>query len=300
MSRREAIRVAGVAITHPNKVWWPDERLTKLDVVRFYERISPAILPWLHDRPLIAERCPGGMLGSCFFQKHFARGLPAGVPTVPIPAESVGRTVRYVVGGSQETLLALVNLGAIAVHIMNCRTMSLATPDWLAFDLDPSSGKFADAARAGQVLREILDDFGLRSYPKTSGGRGLHVLIPLVPLADQEVVRAFARSVADLVEHRAPELATVVISKGARAGRVFVDWLRNAFGHTIVPPYAARRRPGAPVSTPLDWDEVDPGLDPAVYNVRTIERRLADADPWADFWQQRQHLPDAAESHALA
>jgi DNA primase len=135
--------------------------------------------------------------------------------------------VRYVVGGSEQALLALVNLGSIAVHVMNCRTTSLATPDWLTFDLDPGSGRFADAARVGRTLPEILDDFGLRSYPKTSGARGLHVLVPLVPGADQEVVRGFARSAADLVEHRAPELATVVTSRPDVVGdQVASQWFR--------------------------------------------------------------------------
>jgi bifunctional non-homologous end joining protein LigD len=294
MSERKTVSILGVSITHPHKVWWPDEGISKLDVARFYESISPMILPWLKDRPLVAERCPSGMLGSCFFQKHFPRGLPAGVPTALIPAESVGGTVRYVIGGSPHALQALVNLGCIAVHVMNCRLGSLATPDWIAFDLDPSAGTFADAARAGRALHEVLQEFGLRSYPKTSGGRGLHVLVPLAPGADQEAVRAFARTLADLTEHRAPELATTLISRGARGGRVFVDWLRNAFGHTIVPPYAVRRQPRAPISTPLDWSEVDPRLDPAAFNMRTIDRRLSQADPWSQFWNHRQHLPDTA------
>ena len=186
------VRVAGVTITRPDKIWWPDEGITKVDVVHFYADIAPRLVPWMASRPLVAERCPDGMRGQCFFQKNFLDGLPAGVPTAAIAAETAGRMVHYVIGGSRKTLLALVNLGCIAVHVMNFRLRSLERPDWLAFDLDPGSGRFADAARAGRLLREILDDLGLSSYPKTSGGRGLHVLVPLRQGASQDAVREFA------------------------------------------------------------------------------------------------------------
>jgi bifunctional non-homologous end joining protein LigD len=175
---------------------------------------------------------------------------------------------------------------------MNCRTGSLERPDWLAFDLDPGSGRFADAARAGRLLHQILDDLELRSYPKTSGGRGLHVLVPLRHGPTQDAVRAFATEVGHTMAQRAPTLVTVEMSKAKRRGRVFADALRNAFGQTIVAPYSVRRRPRAPVSTPLDWEEVDPKLDPARYNIRTIAERLAGVDPWADVWKHRQRLPD--------
>jgi bifunctional non-homologous end joining protein LigD len=246
----------GVMISRPDKLWWPDEGITKLDVVRFYADVAPRLLPWMRDRLITAERCPDGMRGECFFQKDFGTGLPAGVPTVPVAAASTGRTVRYVVGGSRKTLLALVNLGCIAIHLMNCRRRSPQRPDWLAFDLDPGTGAFADAARAGRLLRDILDERRLRSYPKTSGGRGLHVLVPLRPGPSQDEVRAFAREIGRVMAERAPGLVTVEMSRGRRRRRVFIDVLRNAFGQTIVAPYSVRRWPEAPISTPLDWDEV--------------------------------------------
>jgi bifunctional non-homologous end joining protein LigD len=292
--------VGGITITRPDKIWWPDEGITKLDVVRFYADIAPHLLPWMASRPLAAERCPDGMRGQCFFQKNFSDGLPAGVRTEPIAAETAGRIVHYVIGGAKRTLLTLVNLGCIAMHVMNCRMGSLERPDWLAFDLDPGGGRFADAARAGRLLRDVLDDLALRSYPKTSGARGLHVLVPLRRDATQDAVRAFAMDVGHALAERAPALVTVEMSKRKRRGRVFADALRNAFGQTIVAPYCVRRRPKAPVSTPLDWDEVDPRLDPAKYNIRTIERRLARADPWADFWMQRQRLPERSPSRTRA
>jgi bifunctional non-homologous end joining protein LigD len=289
--KREVASLAGVAISNPGKLWWPREKITKLDIAMFYDDISGAILPWLKDRPLTAERCPDGMNGPCFFQKNFEQGLPAGVPTAGIPADSARKMIHYVLGGSRRAMLAMVNLGCIAVHVMNCRKDALVRPDWLAFDLDPGSGEFSDAAKAGKVLSGILDGLGLRSFPKTSGSRGLHVFVPLRRGPTQEDVRAFAAAVGRLMAQKAPDLVTVEMSKVKRRGRVFADALRNAFGQTIVSPYSVRRRPLAPVSTPLDWSEVRPKLDPSVFNVRTFERRLAEADPWADFWKRRQSLP---------
>src|SRR6185437_4449836 len=226
--------VAGVSISHPYKAWWPDTHINKIDVAHFYDRIAPRLLRWVADRPLVAERCPDGMVGTCFFQKNFAGRLPRTVPTVSIPAESTGKTVTYVVGGSAETLLVLVNLGCIAIHTMNCRAGSLQQPDWLAFDLDPGPGGFADAARAGDLLRRMLDGMGLRSYPKTSGARGLHVFVPIQTGPDQDTVRAFARRVAERMTAKAPDLVTIEALKRARKGRVYVDVQRNAFGQTIV------------------------------------------------------------------
>jgi bifunctional non-homologous end joining protein LigD len=293
----DVLRLGRVTVNHAHKIWWPEDSISKGDVATFYDAVAPRILPWMADHPLVAERCPEGMRGQCFFQKNFETGLPEDVPRASIRAASTGRSVDYAVGGSRRTLLAMVDLGCIAVHVMNCRTDSLDQPEWLAFDLDPGTGRFADAARVGQLLREELEALNLRSYPKTSGARGLHVFVPLRRGPDQDTVRAFARDLARRVARASPDSATVEMSKGKRGDRVFVDVLRNAFGQTIVPPYSVRRRPKAPVSTPLAWDEVTPTLDPSRFNLRTMARRLASSDPWRDFWHHRQALPamDGAE-----
>lgn len=286
------IRVAGIGITHPDKVWWPKEKITKLDVAEYYASVAPRILPWMKNHPLTAERCPDGMKGECFFQKDFSAHLPAGVPTRPIAAESTKESVHYVIGGSKKTLLALVNLGCIAMHVMNCRVDDLDRPEWLAFDLDPASGNFSDAARSGQLLRKILEELRLRSFPKTSGGKGLHVFIPLRRGPGQERVRDFALRVGEEMARRSPDLVTVRMSIRERRGRVFADWLRNAFGQTVAAPYSVRRRLKAPVSTPLHWDEVEPKLDPSSFNLRSIGPRLEGKDPWADFRRSFQVLPE--------
>ncbi|TMG37437.1 MAG: ATP-dependent DNA ligase [Chloroflexi bacterium] len=288
-------RVAGVLVSNPTKVWWPDDGITKLDMARFYDGLWTKLRPWLRDRPLTAERCPDGMLGSCFYQKDFALdGPPAGTPRLRLRAASTGKDVHYLVGGSRATLAAMVNLGCIAIHVMSTRASNMRDADWLAFDLDPSSGEFADAARAGLALRPLLDDARLTSFPKTSGSRGLHVFVPLRAGQSLDEARRVAVAIGEELARREPKLVTVAHRKSARGGRVFADAFRNGYGQTIVPPYSVRRRPHAVVSTPLAWDEVSPRLDPSRFTIRTLDRRLAKADPWAAFWRTRQSLRNVA------
>ena len=290
----EPVTVAGVAISNPDKVWWPDEGITKSDVARFYDGIWSHVEPWMRDRPLTAERCPDGMLGGCFYRKDFPEHWQPAGPRLVLRAASTGKDVRYIVGGSRPTLVGMVNLGCIAIHVMSARASTMQSVDWLAFDMDPGSGEFADAARAGLALRKVLDELGLISYPKTSGSRGLHVFCPLRAGVTPERAVGVVVSLGEELARREPDLVTVEFSKAKRGARVFADAMRNAHGQTIVPPYSVRRRPHAPVSTPLAWDEVSPKLDPGTFNVRTFDRRIARADPWADFWRRRQSLPKNA------
>ena len=284
--------IGGVTISNVNKVWWPDEGITKGDVARYYHAISPLLLPWMRDRPLTAERCPDGMLGGCFYRKNFPEGnIPVGAPRLRLRAASTGKDVNYVVGGTLEALLGLVRVGCISMHVMNSRVGSMHDADWLAFDLDPSSGEFSDTVRAGSVLRGILDEHGLASFPKTSGSRGLHVFVPLRTGHSQEAVTAFAVRVGEELARRAPDLVTMAHRKSARGARVYADPFRNAYLQTIVPPYSVRRRPGATVSVPLAWDEVTSKLDPRRFTMHTLEKRVAAADPWSDFERRAQGLP---------
>ena len=288
----DGVLVGGVMISNANKVWWPDEGITKGDIARFYNEISSAIVPWMRDRPLTAERCPDGMLGGCFYRKNFPAGnIPVDAPRLTLRAESTGKDVNYVVGGTLDALLGFVRVGCISMHVMNSRAASMHEADWLAFDLDPSSGEFADAARAGIALHRVLDELGLASFPKTSGSRGLHVFIPLRPGHSQELVTAFAVRIGEELARREPALVTMEWRKDARRGRVYADPFRNAYLQTIVTPYSVRRRAKAPVSTPLAWDEVTPRLDPARFNVKTFAKRLAKADPWKDFKKRAVRLP---------
>jgi bifunctional non-homologous end joining protein LigD len=257
------------------------------------------LLPWTTDRPLTVERCPDGMRGRCFYQKNFAAYEKFDIPTVAIRAATVNRLVHYPVAADVATLVGIVNLGGLSLHLMNCRASSLERPDWLAFDLDPHES-FGDASRAARVLRTVLDDVGLRGYPKTTGGKGLHVLVPLRPGpgTTHEAVLACGRTLAERMLRAAPDLLTLAFSRRERGAHLYVDLQRNVLGATIVAPYSVRRRPHAPVSTPLAWDEVQPELDPASFNVRTIPDRLAAPDPWRRFWSDRQTLPRLAHAPA--
>jgi bifunctional non-homologous end joining protein LigD len=285
-----SVRLGGTVITNPAKPFWPDDGVTKLDLAQFYTRIAAHILPWMKGRAIMMERCPEGIRKSCFYQKQVPQNLSADIPTVRIPAPSAGRDEDYIVGGTRKTLLTLVNLGCIAMHVTNSRIDHLDKPDWLAFDLDPADN-FASAARVALLLRAKLEDHGLEPYVKTSGGRGLHVFVPLRRGAAQDKVRAYALAIAQEMGAENPKLVTVESRKASRRAPVYLDTMRNLSGQTIVPPFSVRWRPRAPVSMPLDWDEVNPRLDPAVFNIKTAERRMAAKSPWSSFFGHRQTLP---------
>ena len=281
-------------ISHPDKIFWPDEGYTKLDLARFYESVFPKLRPYVKDHLLTLERCPDGMAGECFYQKEKPKGMPEDTPTKAI-RHKTGIT-RYVVGGSLATQLALVNLGCIAVHAMASTADAPPEPQWVCFDLDPQSGEFRDAAQAGLHVKEALDRLRLTSFAKTSGSRGLHVFVPLRAGSDANDVLAFARAFCERLAAAHPRELTVEHSIEARGQRVYLDPFRNAFGQTVVAPFSVRRRPKAPVSTPLDWSEVTPKLDPREFNLGNFSARLRRADPWADFWRARQSLNAAAKS----
>ena len=275
-------------LSHPDKVFWPEEGYTKLDLARFYEAVFPKLKPYVADRMLSLERCPDGMSGQCFYQKQAPKGMPEGTPTKLIHHEK--KDVNYVLGGAIETGIALVNLGCIPVHVWGSRASKPESPDWMVFDLDPGSGEFADAAKAGLLVKGALDELGLKSFPKTSGSRGLHVFVPLKVGPDFDEVRAFAGSLCAQLAAAHPETLTVEARIQARKDRVYLDSFRNGFGATVVAPYSVRRREKAPFSMPLLWEEVKPGLKPASFNLGNYKKRLAGADPWEGFFESRQSL----------
>jgi bifunctional non-homologous end joining protein LigD len=217
--------------------------------------------------------------------------MPPNTPTKRIVHENGVR--NYVVGGKKETQLALANLGCIAVHVWGARAATPRQPDWLCFDLDPDSGKFADAARAGVKIKDALDSLRLVSFAKTSGKKGLHVFVPIRVGPDADEVRWFAETLGTNLASAYPKEMTMEGSIAKRKGRVYLDPFRNGFAQTVVSPYCVRRFPRAPVSTPLEWSEVKPTLDPGEFNIATFEKRLARTDPWADFFKSRQDLKPA-------
>ena len=280
-----------IPVSHPDKVFWPDEGYTKLDVIEYYNAIFPKLAPYLKDRILTLERCPDGMRGECFFQKQMPKGMPPGTPSKRIAHEDkAGGFTDYVVGGSLITQLALANLGCIAVHLMASCARSPRQPDWVTIDIDPQSGKFADAARAGLHVKAAFDALKMVSFAKTSGSRGLHVLLPIRTGADADEVLAFAESFVARVAAGCPNELTIEHSIAARGDRVYLDPFRNGFGQTLVAPYSVRRRDQAPISTPLEWSEVKPTLLPSEFNMGNFQQRLQGPDPWKDFFRSRQSL----------
>jgi bifunctional non-homologous end joining protein LigD len=286
-----------VPISSPDKVYWPDDGYTKLQLVEFYAAIFPKLRPYVEDRVLSLERCPDGMSGNCFYQKEAPKSLPPGTPTKKIAhVGKSGKSTNYVVGGALATQLALTNLGCIAIHVSGSRAASLRKPDWVCFDLDPQSGKFSDAANAGLKLKEMLDALKLISFPKTSGSRGLHVFIPIRPVTDVADVLSFAETLVVRLAARYPKELTVEHSIAARGQRVYLDPYRNGFGQTVVAPYSVRRRPKAPFSMPLAWSQVSPKLDPSNFNIGNYENHLRGADPWQGFFKSRQPLAPALKA----
>jgi bifunctional non-homologous end joining protein LigD len=285
---RNSIAAEPESISNPEKVFWPDEGFTKFDLARFYQDIFPVLQPYVADRLLICERCPDGMSGQCFYQREKPNGLPAGTPTRRIRHEN-GYTT-YVLGGQLRTQLAMVNLGCIAVHIWSSRATTPHEPDWVCFDLDPSSGEFADAANAGMQMKEGLDHLGLVSFPKTSGNRGVHVLVPIQVGPTNDEVSSFARDVAMRIADAHPDQLTVDPRLDTRKGRVYIDTLRNGFAQSVVSPYSVRRKPKAPVSTPLEWSEVTPSLIPSNFNISNFRSRLKRSNAWRHFFDTRQSL----------
>jgi bifunctional non-homologous end joining protein LigD len=295
---REVIRIGTreVTITRPDKILFPDSGITKGDLVDYYRRIARWILPHLRGRPLSLERYPDGIEGTRIIQKAAARYYPPWIKTVTV--EKVGGTVRHVLCADEATLAYLANQACITPHIWLSRTDKLDFPDQMVFDLDPSETGFEAVKATARALREILEDLQMPVYVKTSGSRGLHVVVPLKRDSDFDSVRVFARQIAEIAASRDPEHRTLNPAKAKRQGRVFVDTARNAYAQTIAPAYSVRARRGAPVSAPISWEELeDKDLRPDGENIRSIFMRLEkEEDPWANFWRNAVSLKKAHRS----
>jgi bifunctional non-homologous end joining protein LigD len=268
--------------TNLRKVFWPAEGYTKADLIEYYERIAPWMLPYLRDRPLVLTRFPDGIAGKSFYQKDAPEFAPAWVRTERIYSRDTERDIAYLVVDDVEMLRYVANSAAIPIHCWASRVPSLERPDWLVLDLDPKGAPFTDVVRVALALRRILDGLALPSYVKTSGATGLHILLPLGARYTYEQARTFARLLAMLGVEAEPEISTVARPLRDRGGKVYIDFGQNGHGQTIVAPFSLRPLPGAPASCPLEWREVTPRLDPARFNLKTIAARFEKlADPLA-------------------
>jgi bifunctional non-homologous end joining protein LigD len=288
-----AVAVAGVRLTHPDRVLYPDQAITKLALARYYESIADWIIPYVADRPLSLVRCPEGQRGQCFYQKHAGQGVPKEVKRVRI-RESGGGTASYLYVDDLPGLVALAQIGVLEIHPWGARVGRLDRPDRLVLDLDPAPGlPWSRVVEAAQEIRALLADLNLVGFVKTTGGKGLHVVVPLRPKAGWDALRALGEGIGAEMARRAPERYTINPLKAARRGRIFVDYLRNVRGATAVAAYSTRARPGAPVSTPVGWSELSGKTPPEEdFTVETVPRRLASLrkDPWADFFSVDQAI----------
>jgi bifunctional non-homologous end joining protein LigD len=291
----EILHVDGheVGITRPEKVLFPEDGITKGDLIRYYQRISPWMLPHLEGRPLALQRFPDGIDKPGFFQKAAAAYYPAWIKKVTV--QKVGGTVKHVVCDDAATLVYLANQACVTPHIWLSRVDKLQFPDQMVFDFDPSTVDFAAVVDAVLLLKRILDDLELPAFIKATGSRGLHVAVPLNREQDFDAVRAFARRVAEIIVAQDPSRYTIEQYKSKRRGRVFIDVNRTAYAQTAVAAYAVRARNGAPVSVPLAWSELrKKGLRPDGSTMRNVFERLDRSDdPWKDFWRHAASLDKA-------
>ena len=284
----------GVSFSHPDKLYFPDAGITKGDLIEFYDRISEMILPHMKERPLTMHRFPDGIDGTDFFQQNASDYFPDWIETVEIPKRE-GGTARHVVCNTKETLLYLANQGCITPHVWLSTTNQLNEPDRMILDLDPPDGPdgFEKAVSAARILRDRLTgQYGLVPYVMATGSAGLHVVVPIEPDFGFDQVRETALKIAKSVVEENPDFTTTEIRKEKRNGKVFLDTVRNSYGQTTVVPYSVRPKPGAPVATPLDWEELGKsGLTSRSYTMKNIFRRLSQKDdPWMRFDSDRKPL----------
>lgn len=303
LSNEVTIKVGkdAVALTNLDKVYWPDDGYTKGDLIKYYYEVSKYILPYLKDRPLIMKRYPNGIAGS-FFHQHDVNAAPAYVRTETIEVEE-GHAVDYLIGDHLQTLLYMANLGAIERHPWHSRIRNLERPDWFVFDLDPQGVEWAEICDVAVSCKEILDELGLDSYAKTSGSRGIHVYVPIKPKYSYAEVAEFAERVAELIEQENPNVATLERSlKKRKKARIYVDYMQNARGKSVVAPYSVRPKPGATVSAPLEWSEVKRGkVTIQDFTIRTMLARLIKkGDLFKPVLSNRQSLERAFEKLGLA
>ncbi|WP_428306175.1 DNA ligase D [Lacipirellula sp.] len=290
-------KVAGITITHPDRIVFPDIGLTKLALAEYYERVGAWILPHVAGRPLTLVRCPSGQTGQCFYQKHLNDSMPDSVRGIAI-REKIG-TDEYVVVDDLPGLISLVQFGAMEFHPWPAREDRVERPDRLVFDVDPDEKvSWAAVRQAALDVRDCLELLGLQSFLRTSGGKGLHVVAPIERRSDWDEVKAFARGVAELMVRTASDRYVANMSKAKRRGKIFIDYLRNQRGATAVASYSTRAREGAPVATPLSWEELSKLQSADQYVATNLDSRLARLrrDPWDEFFSVRQSISRKAIS----
>ena len=283
--------VAGVGISHPDRVVYPSPPLTKLDIARYYDTMQQWIVPHVRGRPLTLVRCPEGIGSDCFFMKHSQVWAPAGLRRVRIQEKT--KVGEYLIADDVSGVVGLVQMGVLELHTWNSTFDTLERPNRIVFDLDP--GRVVGWPRviaAARLFRRLLATVELESWVKTTGGRGLHVVVPLIPHADWSDCLAFSRALCERVVAAQPAEYTTDFGKAGRENKILLDYLRNNRTNTSIAAYSTRARPGAPVSVPVAWAELRSGLKPESFSVKSVPTRVrrVRVDPWVGYWTCRQRL----------
>ena len=285
-----AVTVAGVRISNPDRVLFEELGLTKAALARYYEGVAEWLLPEIKDRPLSLVRCPQGPGEGCFYQKNIDSKFSPEIERVNVDFGGGG---VYAAANSIEAVVSLVQMGVIEFHVWGSTTRDLEKPDRMVFDLDPDTAiRWRDVMAAAHLTRDRLADLGLESFLKTTGGKGLHLVVPLARRHDWDEVKDFSRAVAESIVAEHPEGFVAKMSKKERVGKIFIDYLRNSEGATAIAAYSVRARKGAPVATPLHWDELAGRMKPANFHVANVARHMAGArpDPWKAMRRTSQTL----------
>jgi bifunctional non-homologous end joining protein LigD len=287
-------------LSNLTKVYWPDDGITKGDLLAYYWNVAGLLLPHLRDRPLTMRRMPDGLAGEPFYEKQVPAHAPDWLPTAAVPSEDGTRVVEFVVAQDLASLLYVVNLGCIEMHPLHARAGSLDRPDYAFFDLDPFEPyTYEDVRTVAKLVKVVLDGLGLRGYPKTSGATGMQVFVPLDGTHTYADARELVERVGRLVVRAYPEKATMAWPVAERAGKIFIDHQMNRPGANIASAYSLRPLPGAPVSTPLDWEELDEDLEPGDFRIDNVWERFAEGDRWAPVQTDGQSLAGAMEALGL-
>ncbi len=264
-----------VEVSNPDKIFWPEEKFTKGDVIGYYRKMAKVILPYLKDRPESLNRHPDGINGENFYQKDVDHQGPDWLKTIGIHSESAGKTVRYLVCDDEATLVYMANLGCIEINPWHSRIDAQSHPDYCLIDLDPQGVEFDTVVDVAHTVHEILEKAGAKHLVKTTGKRGMHMLIPLGAKFTYDRSRHFAKTLVDIVNERLPKTTSLERHPEDRKHKVYLDYLQNSKGQTMAAPYCMRPIGGLRVSTPLEWSEIRHGMDPANFNIKTIFHRLA-------------------------
>ena len=278
-----------VSVTSLDRIYWPDEKLTKFDLLSYYLKVADYIMPFLQDRPAILQRYPRGIKAPMFFQQDLD-SAPEFIKTARLTNQE-GRELDYGVYSTVGSLVHFVTLGTIEQHPWHSTTKHLDKPDWIAIDLDPKRAPWENVLQVALVVKEVADEIGLEVFPKTSGSSGIHLYVPLKPKNEYERVAEFARLFASEVARRAPKIATVerTIAK-RKSTQVYVDWMQNARGKSLAAVFTARAKPKATVSMPLTWKQISKGVKIEDFTITNVPQLLKKGDPWKDFFASRQSL----------